>query len=66
MERYLVFARREYDEPLAHQGEIVCAVGEDAAALALARFGDNWLELVLIPEDAVERVPQQAEAEARA
>ena len=33
MERYLVFARREYDEPLAHQGEIACA----ACAIAQGR-----------------------------
>ncbi|HET8631611.1 MAG TPA: hypothetical protein VFL91_29670 [Thermomicrobiales bacterium] len=65
MDRYLVFARRQYDEPLAHQGDVEVAAGEDPAGPALARFGDDWLELVLIPEAAIERVPLEAEAEAR-
>ena len=65
MSRFLVFARLRYDEPLSHQGELE-AGAEEAGRLAAERFGDQWLELVLIPEAAIERVPLEAEAEARA
>jgi hypothetical protein len=65
MQRFLVFARTRYDEPLAQQGELE-AGAEDAARLAAERFGEQWLELVLIPADQVQWVmaPQATTEEA--
>ncbi|MGH2541601.1 MAG: hypothetical protein ACRDIB_02310 [Ardenticatenaceae bacterium] len=66
MDRFLVFARTQYEEPLSYQGELE-ATAEEAGRLATERFGDWWLELVLIPEDQVEWVLQpQTETEAEA
>ncbi len=66
MGRYLVFARSEYAEPLRHQGDLEVPGGADPAALARARFGDGWVELVLVPESAIEWVMREAPVEARA
>ena len=49
MERYFVFARTEYDEPLEHKGEVEAEGGEEAGRLALERFGEEWLEMSLVP-----------------
>ncbi len=49
MEKYLVFARTEYDEPLEHRGEVEAAGEEEAGKLALARYGEDWLEMSLVP-----------------
>ena len=50
MQNYLVFARTEYAEPLEHRGNLEAADDEVAAKLAVDRFGEEWLELVLVPE----------------
>ncbi|GAB4432426.1 MAG: hypothetical protein OHK0015_19910 [Chloroflexi bacterium OHK40] len=52
MERYLVFARDAYAEPLSFQGALE-APAASAPELALSTYGDTWLELVLIPEREV-------------
>jgi hypothetical protein len=67
MSRFLVFARMRYDEPLSHQGELE-ASAEEAARLAAERFGEHWLELVLIPEEQIQWVlyPQAETVEASA
>jgi 1,2-phenylacetyl-CoA epoxidase PaaB subunit len=49
MERYLVFARTEYDEPLEHRGDVEAASDEEAAKLAQERYGKEWLEMSLVP-----------------
>ncbi len=49
MERYLVFARTEYDEPLEHRGDVEAASDEAAAKLVLERYGKDWLEMSLVP-----------------
>ena len=49
MERYLVFARTEYDEPLEHRGDVEAASDEEAAKLARERHGEDWLEMSLVP-----------------
>ena len=49
MERYLVFARTEYDEPLEHRGDVEAADDGDAAKLAKERYGQDWLEMSLVP-----------------
>jgi hypothetical protein len=51
--RFLVLGRRAYPEALAYQGTLDVAPGEDPAAAAAARFGADWLELVLAPASAV-------------
>jgi hypothetical protein len=50
--RFFVFARREYDQPVARRAVIVADDAEAGAAQARERFGD-WLEVRLVPEDSV-------------
>ena len=63
-EYYQVFARRKADEPLQHIGTVGAsepddgeleADGDDAAAqAALSKLGDgDWIEVQLVPEDAI-------------
>ena len=63
MNGYLVFARTEYSEPVEHQGNIQAAGDEEAKKLALGRFGEQWLELVLVPERDVHWVMKKGAAE---
>jgi 1,2-phenylacetyl-CoA epoxidase PaaB subunit len=66
MERYLVFARTEYDEPLEHRGGVEAASDEEAAKLALERYGKDWLEMSLVPVSKAywaERETEEGEAE---
>ena len=53
MASHLVFARTEYDEPLELRGDIEAAGDEDASKLAIERFGERWLEMVLVPEKEI-------------
>jgi hypothetical protein len=53
VERYRVLGRTTYPEPLEHQGDLEAADDAAAAAAALERFGDRWVELVLVPERVV-------------
>ena len=53
MERYRVLGRTAYADPLEHQGTLEAADDAAAARAALERFGDRWVELVLVPERAV-------------
>jgi 1,2-phenylacetyl-CoA epoxidase PaaB subunit len=66
MSDYLVFARTEYSEPIEHQGNIQAADDEEAKKVAVERFGEQWLELVLIPERDVHWVMRKQEVEAPA
>jgi hypothetical protein len=50
--RWFVFARREYDQPVARRAAIDAGDVEAAATLARERFGD-WLEVRLVPEESV-------------
>ena len=68
MERYLVFARTEYDEPLEHRGDVEAASDEEAAKLAQERYGKDWLEMSLVPVSKAywaERETEEGEAEVR-
>ena len=68
MERYLVFARTEYDEPLEHRGDVEAASDEAAAKLALERYGKDLLEMSLVPVSRAywaERETEEDEAEVR-
>jgi hypothetical protein len=62
VDRYLVFARTRYEDPLSQEGSLEVAAGDDASLRARECFGDHWLELILIPEDAVSWLPM-AEAD---
>ena len=52
MERYLVFGRTDYAEPLVQHGLLEVPGRNGAEAAATARFGADWVELCLVPETA--------------
>lgn len=49
MDKYLVFARTEYDQPLEHRGDVEAGSDEEAAKIAQERYGKDWLEMSLVP-----------------
>ena len=53
MEKYLVFARAEYDEPLEHRGDVEAPGDDEAAKIARERYGEDWLEMSLVPVSQV-------------
>jgi 1,2-phenylacetyl-CoA epoxidase PaaB subunit len=53
MDRYMVFARTEYNEPLEHRGEVEASGAEEASKLARERYGEEWLEMSLVPVSEV-------------
>ena len=66
MDKYLVFARSEYDEPLEHRGEVEASGDEEAAKLAQEQHGKEWLEMVLVPVSKAywaEKETEEGEAE---
>jgi hypothetical protein len=72
--RWFVFARREYDQPVARRAAIDAGDVDAATALARERFGD-WLEVRLVPEESVrwiigplpaERLPDEEREEVTA
>jgi len=63
MNDYLVFARTEYSEPVEHKGNLQAANHEEAKKLAIERFGEEWLELVLAPEAEIHWVMKKEAAE---
>jgi 1,2-phenylacetyl-CoA epoxidase PaaB subunit len=66
MERYLIFARAEYDQPLEHRGDVEAAGDEEAARLARERYGEDWLEMSLVPVSKAywaEKETEEGEAE---
>ena len=66
MNDYLVFARTEYSEPVEHMGNLQAADHEEAKKLAVERFDEKWLELVLVPEAEIHWVMKKEAAEASA
>jgi 1,2-phenylacetyl-CoA epoxidase PaaB subunit len=66
VERYMVFARTEYDEPLEHRGDVEAADDDDAAKRARERYGQDWLEMSLVPMNRAywaERETEEGESE---
>jgi 1,2-phenylacetyl-CoA epoxidase PaaB subunit len=53
VERYQVFGRTSYPEPLEFQGTLEAADHDAAARAALQRHGRRWVELVLLPEGSI-------------
>jgi hypothetical protein len=58
MSRYLVFARRRYEEPLELCGDL--EADSDAAAAAAAPDDADLIEIQLVPEAAIRWVVQRA------
>jgi hypothetical protein len=63
MERYFVFARTEYDEPLEHRGDVEAGDAEEAGRRALGQYGEEWLELSLVPVSRVYWAEREEETE---
>ena len=63
MERYFVFARTEYDEPLEHQGDVEAEGAEEAKERALETYGEEWLEMSLVPVSRVHWAEREEETE---
>jgi hypothetical protein len=63
MERYFVFARTEYDEPLEHRGEVEAGDAEEARKLSLGEYGEEWLEMSLVPVGQVYWAEREEETE---
>lgn len=66
MEKYLVFARTEYDESLEHRGEVEAGSDEEASKAAQEKFGDEWLEMSLVPESKIYWAEREEEVEVEA
>jgi hypothetical protein len=64
VQRYRVFGRTEYAEPLEFRGTVTAAGHDDAAGEALRRFGRRWVELVLLPERSIHWILHEEAAEA--
>jgi hypothetical protein len=63
MERFFVFARTEYDEPLEYRGDVEASDSEEAGRLALERHGKEWLEMSLVPVGEVYWAEREEETE---
>ena len=66
MEKYLVFARTEYDQPVEYRGDVEAASDEEATKLAKERYGQDWLEMSLVPVSKAywaEKETEEGEAE---
>jgi hypothetical protein len=53
MDRYLVFARAAYAEPLSYRGALELPAGESPDLAARETYGVEWVELVLVPEGEI-------------
>lgn len=63
MRRYLIFARKRYEEPLELEGDLEAA--DDAAATEASRLelgGDGWIEIQLVPEAEIRWIVGSAAA----
>lgn len=66
MEKYMVFARTEYDQPIEHRGDVEAGGEEEAARAALEGYGKDWLEMTLVPVSRAywaEKETQEGETE---
>jgi hypothetical protein len=62
MERYLVFGRTDYAQPLVQHGLLELADPEGAEQAAVDRFGPEWVELCLVPESECKWVVTEGSA----
>ena len=64
----MVFARNEYEEPLEHRGDVEASGDDDATKRAKERYGQDWLEMSLVPVSKAfwaERETEEGETEVR-
>jgi len=52
-ETWVVFGRREYGEALTQVGTLQVPAGGGVPEAARREYGEEWLELVAIPEDRI-------------
>jgi 1,2-phenylacetyl-CoA epoxidase PaaB subunit len=57
MSRYLVFARERYDQPLELQGDLDAP--DDGAAREAAPDDERFIEIQLVPDEAIRWVVQR-------
>ncbi|MGH2569769.1 MAG: hypothetical protein ACRDGR_01000 [bacterium] len=50
---YVVFARRESQEPLTRLGTVTVKEGSSVAESVTRAHGKDWIELVAIPDTAI-------------
>ncbi len=62
-DKYLVFARTEYDEPLEHRGDVEADNDEEAGKAAIEEHGDSWIEMSLVPESGIYWAEREEEVE---
>lgn len=53
MGKYRVFGRKKHADPLSELGELPIENTEETYQRAVERFGSDWVELTLIPDDAI-------------
>jgi hypothetical protein len=53
VEKWAVFARREYKEPLTRIGTLELAAGASVVDAVKHEHGEDWLELVAVPESKI-------------
>jgi 1,2-phenylacetyl-CoA epoxidase PaaB subunit len=63
MEKYFVFARTEYDEPLEHRGDVEAGDVEEARRRALQQYAEEWLEMSLVPVSRIYWAEREEETE---
>ena len=51
---YVVFARRESQEPLTRIGTVTVREGSSVEDSVTEKHGEDWIELVAIPDTAME------------
>jgi hypothetical protein len=51
---YVVFARRESQQPLTRIGSITVKEGSSVEESVTKEHGEDWIELVAIPDTAME------------
>jgi len=53
-ETFVVFARREAQEPLTRIGRVTVPAGGSLEKRVREEHGEDWIELVAIPDRAIE------------
>ena len=54
IEKWIVLGRRHYQEPLTRIGAVDVERGHPVELVAKQKLGEDWLELVAIPESRIE------------
>lgn len=54
IEKWIVLGRRQYQEPLTRIGSVDVERGHAVEQVAKRELGEDWLELIAIPESRIE------------